>query len=53
MNTNVHNRFLMEVNLVMILLFEGEVFSLEEHVEYLVSERVVVNWHCYEQDHDD
>lgn len=34
------------------LLFKGNVFFLKEHVEYLVSEGIVVNWHCYKKYHD-
>ena len=49
MKINVHRKFLYHAVMVIVsLLFEGEVLFLEEHVEYLVSEWVVVNRYCHE-----
>ena len=49
MKMNVQRKFLHHTFMVIVsLLFEGEVLFLEEHVEYLVSEWVVVNRYCHE-----
>jgi len=50
MKIDVHRKFLLGTHETRAgLLFEGEVFLLEEHVEDLVAERVVVHWHCHEE----
>lgn len=50
MKIDVHRKFLLGTHETRAgLLFEGEVFLLEEHIEDLVPERVVVHRHCHEE----
>lgn len=52
MKMNVQMKFLNKNEIEYILLFEAEIFFFEEHVEHLVSERIVVYRNSDEEYHD-
>ena len=49
MKLNVHTMFLNQISSQYHLLFLRECFLFEEHVEYLIPERVIVDRDCNEQ----
>ena len=52
MKLKVQTMFLNQFSYQLSLLFLWECFLFEEHVEYLISERVIVYWHCHKQHHN-